>query len=370
MEWLERLEIEHDNLRAALGEAVRQGDATLALRICGALWWGFWTVQGHSAEGRDWLERSLALPGPAPAPIRATALRALGLLAHNQGDAEHAGPALEEGLELFRVIGDQRGTAQTLNLLGILAHDRGDSERAAALLEEGLALSRSLGATAEFALAVHRLGLVAHDRGDLGRAVELYEETLALSRGLGNQMGVAWALHTLGRAIAEQGDSARAAAILDESLALFRALGAQPGVAATASRLGQVVGDRGEHGRAIALFAEGIGLAQTHGPVWGVAQALEGAAGVMAASQPAQAARLLGAADLLREAAGVPPVPADSTRLEITLAVAKRRLGEEEFSAEWQKGRALPIDDVIAQLLALATEPDAAFGEQPPLTAG
>ena len=100
LEWLERLEAEHDNMRAALSWALERKEAELALRLGGALWW-FWSVRGYHSEGRRWLEEALAMDGRVSPEVRAMALAGAGALAEEQGDLDRAQEACQEGLELL-----------------------------------------------------------------------------------------------------------------------------------------------------------------------------------------------------------------------------------------------------------------------------
>jgi predicted ATPase len=125
-EWLERLDRDLDNLRAALAWARERGNGELGLRLAGALG-RFWDMRSHVTEGRTWLEAALAGAVAAPARPRAGALNAAGRLAFQQGDYEQAGTQYEEALALWRELGDQRGIAASLNYLGARPHGRGTS---------------------------------------------------------------------------------------------------------------------------------------------------------------------------------------------------------------------------------------------------
>jgi non-specific serine/threonine protein kinase len=142
--WLDRLEGEHDNLRAALGWSGAHGQVEAGLRLGGALS-QFWHVRGYAGEGREHLARLLALPGAgARTSARANALIAAGMLARCQGDWTAARALLEESLTIFRELGDKRGIAGSLRSLGWAAHDQGDLGAARVIWEESLALFRGL----------------------------------------------------------------------------------------------------------------------------------------------------------------------------------------------------------------------------------
>ena len=147
LEWLERLEAEHDNMRAALSWALERKEAEVALRLGGALWW-FWSVRGYHSEGRRWLEEALAIEGRGSPEVRAMALAGAGSLASEQGDLDRAQEACEEGLEL---LAHEREASEAklwlLAYLGWVAWEREEYGQATQLFEEGLALSREMSDT-------------------------------------------------------------------------------------------------------------------------------------------------------------------------------------------------------------------------------
>jgi tetratricopeptide (TPR) repeat protein len=182
--WLDRLEAEHDNLRAALRWAVEQGEAELGLRLGGALW-RFWYVRGYLTEGRERLAELLAAAGaPGQTAARARALRGLGIVAEAQGDYAVARRHYEEALALMRELGDRRGIALSLNNLGDVARDRGDYAAARALHEESLAIGRELGDRAiawileSFAMLALREGATRNRAARLLGAAEALREAI------------------------------------------------------------------------------------------------------------------------------------------------------------------------------------------------
>src|SRR5829696_5546433 len=148
LEWLERLEAEHDNMRAALSWALGCKEAEVALRLGGALWW-FWWMRGYYSEGRRWLPEALAMDGRGSPEVRAMALAGAGALAEEQGDYDRAQEACQEGLELLANEGREASEAKQnlLERLGWVACLREEYGQATALYEEGLALSREMSDT-------------------------------------------------------------------------------------------------------------------------------------------------------------------------------------------------------------------------------
>jgi tetratricopeptide (TPR) repeat protein len=221
-EWLDRLETEHDNLRAALSSALGRG-MDLGPRMAGALCL-FWYTRGYLSEGRTYLE-AVAKSDKIPATLRAKALDGLGWIAEPQGDYERARVAYEESLRLYRSSNDKMGVANVLGDLGSLALDRGDLEQASSLLEESLTLHRELGSREDVIGVLDGLGVLASAQGDREQSISFFNEALTLSRGTGNVRRAAASLGNLGITMLVHGDPEAATALLEESLELYREIG-------------------------------------------------------------------------------------------------------------------------------------------------
>ncbi len=319
--WLERLEDEGDNLRAALRWARESEEIETGLRLAGALW-RFWYTRGYQREGRGWLEGLLALAvtGPdGPSMVaQAKALNAAGVLAYYQGDCVQAIALHEESLALRRELADKQAIASSLHNLASNVALCGDHERAVELYEESLALSRDLGAKLAIAATLSNLGDIAREQGAYGRATALSEESLALMRELGDTWGIALLLTNLGRLACEQRDYRRAAGLYAESLALYRRLG-----------------DKSE---VIACLQDVADLIYRQG-------------------QAEQAARLYGAVAAGRDANGHALSPIDQARFERDVAVIRAALGVDSFAGAWMEGRALPLEQIVEQARAMVAGP-------------
>jgi serine/threonine protein kinase/predicted ATPase/Tfp pilus assembly protein PilF len=227
VEWLNRLEAEHDNLRAALACFEECGDGPSAMRF-GAAIWRFWLVRGHLADGRKRLDHLLSLPdGGADANVRARVLNGLGTMAHTQGDNWVAREVLAESLRLFRESGDRRGIASVLNNLAWVACEMTDLALAGELSTEGLRLNRELGDQRGTALALNNLGWVAVYRDDFATAREYFEQSLALRRATGDRRGVAFALSNLGWVTFSLGDAEAAETMLADAERILEAVNDQ-----------------------------------------------------------------------------------------------------------------------------------------------
>ena len=296
---LRRLESEHANLRAAIDWACTEGNAELALRLAAFLW-RFWWVRGLLSEGRQWLSKVLALPVEGLEDVRAKVFEGAAALAWGQADAEQAEMHAEEALKLFRRVDDKQGIARALNHLGLVSQERGAYDRARGFFDESGALARELGNERSYAVAVVNLGGLALIEGDYVRAREFSELGLRLHREQDSRDGEAISLLNLGFAALEEGAVDDARKHLEESRELFRELG----------------------------FTEYLGFA------------LEGLAGLAAASAPLEAARLLGHAEALREAADASLGPFERRLHERTVATVNEHLDAAGLAEAWGEGRA------------------------------
>ena len=349
--WLERLEAEHDNLRAALSWSLEGEDPELGLRLANALSY-FWFVRGYWSEGRGWLEEALAGNAGALPEARAKALRVLASLAVEQGDFGRGGTSAQEALTLYRGLGDQKGVADSLCELGWASLYQGDYEQAEALYEEGLAAARQSNDAWSIAFALNALSALISDRGDYERAEALWEESLALGRKLGDRQRVRAVLINMGYVTAARGDFERAGALLEEGLAMSRESKDLYTNTTALLGLGIVETRRGEHGRAKMLLEEGLVLSRKLGSMVNAAEILETLAEMAGAlGDGTRAARQWGAADTLREVTGSPWAPQERRLHEPYLAAVRSGVDETVWRAAWEEGRAMTLEDAIAYAL-------------------
>jgi predicted ATPase len=305
--WGERLEREHDNLRAAL----RHAEPVAALRIAAALGF-FWYMHGHSAEGAGQLERALAAAGEVPPQLRGRALQALGILRSQRGD-ERAEATFREALAMFRAAGDRARVPVALNSLGAVAFDRGDMPAARAAFEEAIDSYRALGDEHRLADAISNLAFVAIDQGRLEEAAALFAESLALDRAFDNHWGVAQNLSGQAALALARGAPDEAAALLADAVDALRALGDRPSLITALERLAATAAMRGDH---------------------------------------AVAARLWGAATAQREAAGLPRTCTEAAAVDRHLDASRASLGPEGFAAAAAGGAGLELEAALAEALA------------------
>jgi predicted ATPase/DNA-binding SARP family transcriptional activator len=321
-EWLERLETEHDNLRTALAWCFAPVDAPAGgrsgtrhpppatlhrheagLRLAGALW-RFWSVRGHLTEGRERLAQALA-SAPEATTGRAKALETAGTLAYRQADYGSARMLHEESLAIRRELGDRAGIAASLRNLALVAYQQGDYGTARSLQEESLAIRRELGDRVGIAASLQDLALLAYSQGDYRTARSFYEESLAIRRELGERRGIAASLEALAALTCAGQEQRQAGGRRDASLPLPAGCGRPLGT-----------------------------------PTGAEAPDCAGAA-----------ARPFGAAEALREAISAPLPPNEQAAYRLQVSRVRELLGEEAFGAAWVQGRAMTLEQAIADAL-------------------
>jgi predicted ATPase/class 3 adenylate cyclase len=354
LEWLERLEAEHDNMRAALTWALKRKEVEVALRLGGALWW-FWSMRGYHSEGRRWLEEALAMDGRVSPEVRAMALAGVGELAFDQGDLDRAKEACQEGLELLEHEEGREAREAKLNLLvwlGFVAWVREEYERAKQLFEEGLALSRERSDTWWLATFLLYVAIVPHYLGDYERATELTEESMDLFREQGDKHSLAYCLNNLAMMVYSQGDLGRAAQLTEEAVALFRELGARGDVALGLYNLGWIALLQDDLGRAADIYKESLTLAWDTGMNHIVQGDLEGFACLAAVrGETERAARLWGAVQALHETKGIPRDTDFLAEAGARISAVRSGMGEEAWEEAWRKGRAMTLDEAVSYAL-------------------
>jgi predicted ATPase/DNA-binding SARP family transcriptional activator/class 3 adenylate cyclase len=258
-EWMDRLEAEHDNVRAALGRSVENEEAAAALRLAGALT-RFWDIRRHISEGRAWLARVLSLAGTSEHDaLRAKALFRAGVFAQRQDDNPAAQAFWAESLAIRRQLGDRRGIAEVINASVNLVPVQ-ENPATWALLEESLAICRELEDRRGIARALWGMGSVAAQRGDCAPARAWYEEALALYRGINDRIQEAATLRDLGHVADLEGEDAAARAFYEQSLTIYRELEDPWGTSHTLFLLGKVAFCQGDSATAQAAWEETLAL--------------------------------------------------------------------------------------------------------------
>ena len=306
--------------------------------------------QAEFQTAHDLYERSLALRRELgdKRGVAAT-LISMGLVAWKQGEYETARSLFEEGLAVFRDLGDKRGIAAALNHLGNVALYRADLARAARLYHESQALRIEVGDKRDIASSYNNLGLTALEQGDFARAEERLTTAIELWREIGDRVIISTSLGNLGRAALYQGKHEQAETLFDEALALARAAGDRWTTAYALSGLGQLALRSGDLGRARPMLVESLRIRQELGDKRGVARGLLGMARAgWESGQAERMVQLAGAAGALMAAIGVEMEPAYRDDYERIMAQARRQMGDEQYAAAWERGRAMTPDEAVA----------------------
>lgn len=251
--FLDKLGADHDNLRSAIERAAANGWVDEALRLAAALW-RFWQVRGHLREGKERLQRVLALPDADHYPeARARALSAAGSVAYWMGDFPAAGEAYQQALDLSRQIGNPGAIAEGLYNLAYAANFLDEDERARGLMREAATIFRQVGDRAGEAKVLWSLsGMFVEDDEE---AMTLAVEALRIFRGLGDRFHEGWALWTLGNRGRHLGRFDEARARLAEGLAIFRDAGDVSGMLAMVGGFTDLAVAEGDAARALRLAA-------------------------------------------------------------------------------------------------------------------
>ena len=351
--WMERLEREHDNLRAALSWSPEQGERELGARLAAALW-RFWWIRGHLSEGRQWLSQALASADAVSPAVRARALRGAGMLALTQSAYAEAAVLLEQSLALFRQLGDEHGAGNALSNIATLLSSQGEYHRARAIEEEGLALSRRLGDKRGVSISLSQLGVFSYYLGDYEAAARYWEESLPLDREREDLYSLAITLNNLGEMARDHGSLDQALGRFEEAVALFRELDARSSMAQSLQSFAELRLKRHEYEQAAALLGESLLLARELGIPQSIAFCLESFAKLAAVQGwPERAARLFGAAEGLREASGASLSPGERSSLQPSIDSARSPLADDVWTAVWAEGKAMSLEQATEYALSM-----------------
>ncbi len=346
--WIERIEIEHDNFRAALEWSLEHESPEFGLRFADALG-HFWSRHGYIAEGRKWLERLIARGAELPANYRAKAMMRLGWMAFVEGDYPQARRLDETSLALFRAADDKIGMADALNQMGLMAMYENDTRRASACYAESLALCDQAG---------YRLGRAVPLVGEAGRllfqnkwsphAKAICEEGIELCREMDDQSERNRGHVYLALGAHFEGDDEHAVSQIEKAVALGRAAKDKRRLCWALLIRGQILGwvNRIEEG--LTSAREGLRLAREIMDKTAIASGFQFFAHLFAAqNQMERAARLMGTDVALSESLGFQFAPMMNTIMIPTLDAARAALGDARYDFVFTEGRAMPLERAI-----------------------
>ena len=346
-EWLDRLEQEHDNIRAMFRWYLVL-EPVAAARAANGMW-RFWDMRGHIVEGRRWMKQFLSVLDKRTSE-RLHAAQAAALLAEVQEDYESSVVLAEEALSLAREFGDDVEAARALVMLGGVSLKKGDLERASHLIEEAATLAQK---SKNDHLVVRILINLANVRSDQGRtdeAIPLYERGAQLAEASGDRRGQMMALLALGEADAFSGDVDNAKRLLEQVLRLAAEV-ADPYIEAIALiNLGVVAVVKGEIDKTVDNFGRALQLATSLRSTYLVAGCLDGLAAATSGNAH-QAARLFAMSDSLRTRASVPRSPLEQEFYEPYVVAVRGKLEERSILDLRKAADAMTLDTVAASAL-------------------
>jgi predicted ATPase/class 3 adenylate cyclase/Tfp pilus assembly protein PilF len=307
--WLDRVEVDQDNFRAALKWSV---DPKTRIRLAMALH-RFWIFRGPAIEARAWLEGALTQGADITDTERARALNVLGVLAGRQGEIESAKRFYEASLAIWKSLDALPETAALLNNMAMIAHYEGNLSQAALFYQQSLTIYRDLKNDSRICTILNNLGGLLNDSGDHAAALPSLEESLRLHRERADESGEAIALYNLGDAALLCGSYDDAEKRFTESLHIFFKLGDEKGLVLT-----------------------WVALASFH----------------VASGRYTTAVTLLSAAQLATERAETRLSPTTQARFDRTLSILKQNLPQNEFDLAWHEGQTRNLADIVARLLA------------------
>jgi predicted ATPase/DNA-binding SARP family transcriptional activator len=355
VEWLNRLDRERANLRAALEWSNRKSNNVAGLRLAASMW-RFWFMRGEYGEGRRRLEETLArIDSSLRTTERAYALMALGCLIWMQGRQPNAvaRALFESSAAIYQELGDTRGFAYSLLWRSHLATEQADGHVARSLAEESVRLFRTTGDRWGLAQSLFTLGRAERSAGDHAVSLPHYEESVAIFRAVGDRWGIGVVLSHLGLLAFDRGDYVLASSLFKDRLTIGRELGFKQFIGLSLHNLGRVAYRTGDYGQARTLFEESLLVHQEMGSKRAIRDPLRGLSELVGMQgQPQRAVHLLAAAEVLSDAIGTPFL-APRTEYKRAVAALRAQLDEATFAQAWAEGGAMTLEQAIAEALAV-----------------
>ena len=387
IEWLQKLENEHENMHAALGWSL-QADLTKGQHLAGALWWS-WDLSGHPSEGYDWLRKMLMANPKEETLIRAKLLAGagwlaglvgypkqkeefakksvalyqklgdrveiavplitLGSIATNHSDYESANQLLTQSLDLFKQAGNKWGTGFVLSVLAFPAEDQKNFEQAQKFYDESLLIFREIGDKDGIAWILYKMGELAKSQGNNTRAMELLEEALQIEKEVRSKPVTSWILSSIGTIMLQQGNYERSRSSFEEALKINRKTGSKRDLAYVLANLGWHARLQGDYSKAYSHFYEGLELIKQSSDDESVAEYLIDI-GVLLGVQGylEKFARILGSAEGLFPNIVKTNIPFSRTETEQYIKTAFVALGNEAYTAAYEAGKQMSLDEAVA----------------------
>lgn len=353
--WLDRLDIELDNIRVALEWGLQEDASTeiheSAALLVGTLWL-FWYLRGRWQEGREWCKRALACVSTRN-KARAKVLTGTVVLLFAQDFYEEANRYTEEALQIWRGLDNQRGLADTLQIAGFVKVARREYAMARECFTKGLELYGELNDEYNVNALVEGMGIVAYYMGEYETARNYLEKSLDWYRAREMKDGLGSVLRWLGDLERVSGSYRQAALDYREALQFNNEVGLPLAVATTLHRLGQVASHDEEADEAQSLFLDSLKLHHQENSRQGIVECLAGLAGVAVLRRElVRAAEIFGAAEALLESIGNQLTPADRLDWERYEKRLRAQLPDNVFQSAWQRGKTTPVKQLLDEVVS------------------
>ena len=390
IEWAQKLEDEHENMRAVL-EWSLQRNIIAGQELAGALFWS-WYLNGHLSEGYEWTKKMLAVSAGEETLIRAKLLSEAGWFTQMLRYQGAAKKLLEESIALFRKLGDEIGTAFPLGALAWVSYLESEYELIMQLVNESLNIFRRAGNQWGVGLALRGLGYRASLHGDYEQAQKFYEECLSICKEIGDQDGILFALYGIAALPASQEHVARAMELYEQALGLAKEVKSKPMAAQLLTEMGHVASYHGDYQRGMQWLEEAMEIHRKMGDRGGVARALRylgwtarlqgdysKARSLYAESlqllhriqnkdddtaslihignlmlvqgSPEKFVRMVGVVDNADPDAQKTFLPFFQMETEKFKEIARATLGEEAYTAAYESGKQMSLDEAVAYAL-------------------
>ncbi len=348
-EWLDQIEVEHDNLRAAL-EWGTSNHPEKALKLAYAMG-GFWTVRDHLSEARTWcqaiLEKTKSMPGIDKE--RARVYSVLAWIDVTSGEHKAGRAAAEQAISLGKQTNDTATVARAYGILALTSAFLGDFPTAQRSAKEGESVARAQGLKSELAFILSaRSQMEYFSKNDLAQAKAYLDEAFQLATEEGFRWASSFMAIGMAQTAAAQGDIEAARAGFRESGEIAERMGNKRIVYMSQSELAHVLREHGE-------LAEPLGIYKDLLPKWkelghraAVAHELECIAYILTRKEePERAALLLSAAQEIRRVIDTPRTSTEEVEYEKEVAMLREMLGENDADKKWNEGRGLTLDEAI-----------------------
>lgn len=346
---LPQVDLEYDNIRAAWAWAIAQGHADEAYRLARALGY-FWLVRGYYSEGREVLQKVLALGDPDALATKARVLSVAGQLARRQSDQETAVAYYRQGLALAQSINDPENIARCMNGLALSLKDSAEAD---SLLHQSLTIFRQLGDKAQEADVLNNLGNAAFYHARYDEARQFYEESLAIRRRLGDPVIISGSLNNLGLLASAMGEHQKAHDLHAENVALRRRIGFKMGVGQSLHNLTLALCHLNRFEEAYACEKESLAIRRELGAKAGIAESCEGLCMALIGFQRwTNALILLRRAETIRQELGALRDEPQKADFAAMLDALQSNLSLGEFNAIWLNEDRRPLTDLLTEALA------------------